>query len=408
MVALVAGREITSRLRDKTFIVSSVFLLVLVAASVTIPIILQGRSDRPSVSVVTVGSAAASTAQKAASISDAAYATAQAAEDQPGPTPDSGIPQTRLKLSSAPDVDAAQAAVQAGTAEVALVPAGGAVQLVADRSVPDDVSELVSRAVAEQRVQSALAGTNADPARVERALSDQAPAQRLLNENAAQQGLAIVLGFVFTSLFFLTVFSFGMSIAQSVVEEKQSRIVELLVSAVPVRVLLMGKVLGNTALALGQIVLLIAVGLAGASIAGQSEIVTLLLRTSGWFTAFFVLGFVMLACLWAAAGALASRQEDLQSTTLPLQVLVMVPFFASIYIVEPGRWLTILSYVPFTAPLVMPRRLALGDASALEALVSAGIVVLTAAVIVTIGARLYAGGLLRTQAKAGWRDAWAR
>jgi hypothetical protein len=147
--------------------------------------------------------------------------------------------------------------------------------------------------------------------------------------------LALASSTAFALLFFLTTFLFGMAIAQSVVEEKQSRIVEILVAAVPVRVLLAGKVLGNTALALGQIALFVAVGLAGASVAGQSGLVSLLLRSSLSFLIFFLLGFLLLACLWAAAGALANRQEDLQATTMPLQVLVFVPFFAAAYVYTP-------------------------------------------------------------------------
>ena len=119
-----------------------------------------------------------------------------------------------------------------------------------------------------------------------------------------------------------------MAIAQSVVEEKQSRIVEILVAAVPVRVLLAGKVLGNTALALGQITLFAAVGLAGASVAGQSGLVSLLLRSSPWFLlVFFLLGFLMLACLWAAAGALANRQEDMSKPASPSIVSLPSPGF---------------------------------------------------------------------------------
>ena len=97
----------------------------------------------------------------------------------------------------------------------------------------------------------------------------------------------------------------------------------------PVRTLLYGKVLGNGALALGQVVLL-ARGRASPAPrpSGESGLVSLLARNSLWFVLFFALGFAMLSCLWAAAGAFASRTEDLQSTTVPLQVLVIVPFFA--------------------------------------------------------------------------------
>ncbi len=423
LVSVIARREIMVRVRDRAFLAATAFLLVIVAAAVIVPLVIEGRGERSTVSVVTVGEAAAATARQAASIADAAYALDQTQQDDSVPLVDTGVPQTRLTISAAADQAAAEALIRAGTADVAMMsvraasasePAGApAIELVADRSVPEDVGELVARAQTAQRITAAISGAtpdqgSGDQAVVAQALTTPIPAQRLLDENADQQEYAVLLGLVFATLFFLTVFSFGMSIAQSVVEEKQSRIVELLVSAVPVRALLIGKVLGNAALALSQIVLLLAVGLAGASIAGQGEIVTLLLRTSGWFILFFVLSFVMLACLWAAAGALASRNEDLQSTTLPLQVLVMVPFFASVFVVDPGRWLTVLSYFPFTAPLVMPRRLAMGDAAGWQAAIAAVIVLLTAVAMVGIGSRFYTNSLLRTQRTTGWQEAWRR
>ncbi len=418
MVALVAQREMTARLRDRAFIISSIFMFVIVAVSAAVPILLQANSSRPTSTVITVGDAAGRLARQAAALSDQAYAAVErrksAGSDgglgapDPAAGADGGIPQTRLILSQARDVAAAEAGVRSGSADVALVPGVPVVELLAKTTVADDINELVTRAQAAQLLTGALAGTGADPTTVRAALSAAAPQQRLLDADAQRRKLGVVLGLIFSTLLFLTVFTFGLTIAQSVVEEKQSRIVELLVTAVPVRALLLGKVLGNTALALGQIVLLLAGGLAAASIAGQPELVGLLLHSSGWFVGFFLLGFVMLACLWAASGALASRQEDLQSTTVPLQLLVMGPFFASIYVVEPGRWLTILSYLPFSAPMVMPRRVAMGDAGALEALGSAALVVLTAVMIVLIGARLYAGGLLQTRAKAAWREAWSQ
>jgi len=232
------------------------------------------------------------------------------------------------------------------------------------------------------------------------------PAQRLLDPPPPNQDIVQLLGLAFAGLFFLTSFSFGMMIAQSVVEEKQSRVVELLVAAIPVRLLLVGKVAGSAILALGQVVLLLAAGLAGASAAGQSAAVTLLLHSGGWFLIFFVLGFSMLSCVWAAAGALSSRQEDLQATTLPLQFLLMIPFFASVWVTETGPWLTFLSYFPLSAPLSMPRRLMLGDTAWWEPVLAALSVAAMGVVLVLIATRLYEGALLRTTGRISLRTAW--
>jgi len=418
MVRLIARREILARLRDRTFIVSTVAMLVLIVAGVMIPLMLQNRNRCPERTVVAVGAQAAGIAGQAAragrAACDAATSTSSGSTSGSAARPDAGnvvnaVPAIRMTVRELPDVPAAEAAVRAGDAEIAVLPAGaGDVQLVGDAGIPDDAGTLLARAAAERRLLTALAGTGADPQVVTSTLAGGGPPGRMLDPDAEQHQLAVVVGVVFAFLFFLTVLMFGMSIAGSVVEEKQSRIVELLVSAVPARQLLLGKVAGNTLLALGQMVLMVAVGLAGASIAGAPDLVTVLRLSTGWFLVFFLLGFVMLACLWAAAGALASRQEDLQSTTLPIQAMVMIPFFLAVNVTEPGRTLTVLSYLPITAPLIMPRRLAMGDASWWEGLLSAGGMVATALVLVLVGARLYAGGLLRTRTRAGWREAWAR
>jgi ABC-2 type transport system permease protein len=230
--------------------------------------------------------------------------------------------------------------------------------------------------------------------------------ERRLDDSALAQDVTFLLGFVFAMLFFFVVFQFGFAIAQGVVQEKESRVVELLVSAVPVRTLLFGKVLGNGGLALVQLVLLAAVGIAATSLTGNGELTSLLLRNAGWFLVFFGLGFAMLSCLWAAAGAFASRNEDLQATTTPLSLLVMLPLFAAIYTPD-GPLRTAMSYFPITSPLMMPSRLLAGDASVWEAALSALLLVVTAGGAVLIGERLYRSSLMRTSGRTTLRQAWS-
>jgi ABC-2 type transport system permease protein len=408
LVAVIARREILARVRDRTFIVSTIFLMVLVAASSTVPILLTNRGA-PEITVATVGQPATTVADAARALGAAAETAETAADDQQGPVlPDQApAPAAKILVTEVPDVAAAEARIRAGAVDAAVVPASGAagLQLVGRREVPAELRSLVAAAAASDAVARRLATAGVSPEQARQALTaaaDAAPPQRLLEPPSKNTDLALASSTAFALLFFLTTFLFGMAIAQSVVEEKQSRIVEILVAAVPVRVLLAGKVLGNTALALGQIALFVAVGLAGASVAGQSGLVSLLLRSSPWFLTFFLLGFLMLACLWAAAGALANRQEDLQATTMPLQVLVFVPFFAAAYVYTPGTLLTTLSYVPFTAPIAMPRRLALGDAAWWEGALAALVVAATAVLLVAVATRIYERSLLRSGGRLGW------
>jgi ABC-2 type transport system permease protein len=273
------------------------------------------------------------------------------------------------------------------------------------REVPGDLVDALSSTYQLGQLQEGLEQSGASDEQVARLLSPPDVQERLVDDSALGPELGFLLSFVFSMLFFFVVFQFGFAIAQGVVQEKESRIVELLVSAVPVRTLLFGKVLGNGGLALAQLVLLAVVAVVGTAVTGDRELTSLLLRNAGWFVLFFMLGFLMLSCLWAAAGAFASRNEDLQATTTPLSLLVMLPLFASLYTPD-GPLRTAMSYVPITSPLVMPSRLLAGDAALWEAVVSALVLLVTAGLAVLLGERLYRSSLLRTSGRTTLRQAW--
>src|SRR5690606_39664110 len=118
------------------------------------------------------------------------------------------------------------------------------------------------------------------------------------------------LGIGFGLVFMMSAMMFGMPVATSVVEEKQTRVVEILLSTIPARVLLAGKVLGNTILAMSQILLLVAVGTIGLIVTGQTSFLSGIGGPVLWFAVFFLFGFILLAAMFAAAGSMVSRQED--------------------------------------------------------------------------------------------------
>ncbi|HST81940.1 MAG TPA: ABC transporter permease [Kineosporiaceae bacterium] len=417
VIRLVAGRDISAKLRDKTFIISTVVLLLIVSLSVIVPLVLERNDSRPTFTVAVVGTQAQAAAEAAREAGAEAIRKADAwaeEEDAADPTQagpavrdsEAVAPPARLSVRPVTDLAEAERLLRTKDVDAALVPgSGGALSVIGFTELDDDLSRLIALSVQSQNLTTALAASGTDEAEAQRLFNAPLP-QRLLDPPPPNEEVTMLLGIAFAGLFLLTSFSFGLMIAQSVVEEKQSRVVELLVAAVPVRLLLFGKVAGSTLLALGQVALLLAVGLAGASVAGQSAAVTLLLHSGGWFLAFFALGFGMLACAWAAAGALTSRQEDLQATTLPMQMLVMIPFFVSVYVTDPGRWMTFLSYFPLSAPLSMPRRLMLGDAAWWEPILSALGVAATGVVLVLLATRLYEGALLRTANRISLRTAW--
>ncbi|MFH5824157.1 ABC transporter permease [Georgenia sp. AZ-5] len=178
-----------------------------------------------------------------------------------------------------------------------------------------------------------------------------------------------------------------MTIANSVLEEKQNRVVEILATAIPIRQLLYGKVLGNSLLALAQIALYAVVGLVAVNVTGVAGDIGWILSASGWFIAFFVAGFAALASVWAVLGSLASRSEDLQSNTGPVIGVILVALFAGLF--AEGTWLVAASYVPVISSVAMPIRMLGGDVPVWEPIVSLLVTVVAAYLLLRLGERIY-------------------
>lgn len=374
---LVAQREISTKLRDKTFVGSTVLMLVLVLASLIIPATLAGGDDPDKIAVID---------QAGAGIVQRADATAGGGTFE----------ATRVENQAA-----AERLVTDGEVAAALLPGanGGYVALGDDRlgsEIAAGLREAVANSVMEQNAgRSGLtpaqlrAGTQ-----LEERLLDPGPLPELVAE-FVNLGLALI--------FYVTALGFGMMIAQSVVQEKESRVVEILAAAVPIRALLWGKVMGNTVLALGQIVVIAAASLIGLMVTGQTDVLDVIAPVAGWFTVFFVLGFVALAGLWAVAGSLATRQEDLGSTTLPGQMILMIPFFFSVFAGEEAK--VVASFVPIASSMAMPGRMLVDEVPVWQPLLAILILLVATVLIVRIGARLYERTLLQTGRRMGYREA---
>jgi len=348
-VWLVAEREIGSKLRSKAFVISTAILLLGALA-----LVLWG------------GFAAAS----AGGTPVAVTADARQYVD--------GVPG--LEVTAAADRAAAEALVTDGSVDAAVVaddasPTGYAV--IADSSPPTHL--LLSLA--------------------------QLPPVELLNPEAGTSALGYIAAVGFGIVFLLAASLFGGTIAQSVVEEKQTRVVELLISAIPVRTLLAGKVVGNTVLAVSQVLVLASIALVGLAVTDQSALLQGLGGPIAWFSVFFLFGFVLLASLFAAAASMVSRQEDIGSTTTPLTMLIMIPYFLVVFFFDDPVVIGVMSYVPFSAPVGMPVRLFLGEAQWWEPLVSLALLILTCAGAIVVAAKIYQNALLRMGARVKLRDA---
>ena len=231
------------------------------------------------------------------------------------------------------------------------------------------------------------------------------PPTVVLDPAPADPLLAYLVAFGFGIVFFFSALTFGQTIAQSVVEEKQTRIIEILLSTVPARALLTGKVLGNSVMAFGQIIAIGALAIVGLAVTGQRVLLGGLGASVVWFVVFFVVGFVMLAALFAATAATVSRAEDIGSVTTPVTMLVMLPYFLVVFFNDNPTVLAIMSYVPFSAPVGMPVRIFLGQAEWWEPLLSLVILIATTVLAVLVGERIYRYSLLRTGARVPFSEA---
>jgi ABC-2 type transport system permease protein len=325
-VWLVSNREIMSRLRSKAFLISTGILFLIAIGSVVAGGLLGANPSTTQVAVVGTASSAVS--------------------ESPG-----------LTAVPAGSVAEAEELVRDGTVAAAVVPDDSliGVGVIALDSAPSDVMSALSVS----------------------------PDVQLL-EPASQDGfLVYIVALGFGLVFFMSALTFGSTIAQSVVEEKSTRVVEILMSTIPVRALLAGKVLGNSLMAFGM------------AVTGQRVLLADLGPAVGWFAVFFAFGFVMIAALFAATASMVSRQEDVGTTTAPVMYLVMIPYFLVIFFNDNPLVMAIMSYVPFSAPVGMPVRVFLGTAEWWEPIVSLVILAISTAGVILLGSRIYRNSLLR-------------
>lgn len=337
-VWLVAEREISSKLRSKAFLISTGILLLIALAGILIG---GFTSKNPEATTVAVTGETASVVE--------------------------ALPN--VKVTEVADRAEAEELLRSEEVEAAVLPGDGPLGYTVV-ALTDAPSSIVGGLSVSPDVEILLPATTN-------------PLLRYF--------IAIGFGIVFL----MAASTFGGTIAQSVVEEKQTRVVEVLLSAISARTLLAGKVIGNTILAMAQILALAAIATVGLIVTGQNEVLSSLGAPIIWFAVFFLFGFVLLASLFAAAASMVSRQEDIGSTTMPITMLVMAPYILVIVFNDNALVLTIMSYVPFSAPVGMPMRLFVGEAQWWEPLISLVILLASCVAAIAIGAKIYENSLLR-------------
>lgn len=373
-IRLVAMREVVERGRSKGYLGSLLFTLFLLVAGFVLPTVFLGNPD--AVKLALVG-------QPPAGLEVAIGAVATAFD-------------TDLEISTVPDRATAEAAVKDKSIDAALdVPAdlSGAGELIVLEEASATLQGIVGQAVIALR-----AGTNAQP-----------PTISALEPPSAEDITAIIFANAGIILMFIGIFSYGTWVLTGVVEEKQSRVVEVVLATVRPRDLLMGKVLGIGLLALAQLLVLVIAGVSFAQFSGQLTLppttVGAVVQLVGWF----ILGFAFYSTAMGVLGALASRVEEASNASMPVTMSATLAYILSIVFVtqEPAGLLArIMTFLPPAAPMVVPLRVALGEIEAWEIVVSVALMLASIWLLFAIGGRVYSGAVLQTGGQIRLRDAW--
>ncbi len=303
--------------------------------------------------------------------------------------------------------DQAENALEEGDADVVLSDGN---ELVFYENDSLRLTALVQRAVDTVVTESFLGGLGLSVSEIA-ALQNPAPLTvSTVEETDPQDDAKRVAAFVGAIVLYIAVIMFGQFVAMGTVEEKQNRVVEVVLSRVRPWQVLVGKVAGIGLLALIQLGLLLGAVYTSAQLAGLSNIdvaaigLPIIARVFFWF----ILGYMFYAFLFAAVGSTVSRQEDLQGVIfLPIGLIFPGYLLAVAASENPdGLLVRVGSLVPMWAPFVMPVRIAAGSAAGWEIVVAVVGSIAGAVALVWIGARVYRGALLRTGTKVKITDAW--
>ena len=386
IIALVAKRELTTRVRTKSFLISNAIILALILGGIIAASVFADDPDsHPRLGLVgTATSLSGSLSASSASI---------------------GNP---VDASTVSDEATARSKVASGDLDVALVPGGaGSYTAIVDEELPSDLRSIIDAVVRQQAVNSTLSAQGVDPATLARAAESARVTVDAVNPPDPDRDQRTALAFIAMLLMFFQLLMFGLYVAMGVVEEKSSRVVEVLLATIKPLHLLWGKVLGIGAVGLLQLAAYGVVGLGAGMGTGLVTVTGLAVGVFASVLFWFILGFAFFAVSYAAAGSLVSRQEDVNSAATPITMLVMVGYvLAQVTLADPsGTVATVMSWIPPFSAMLMPLRIASGTTDPVQIVGSVVLMLLVTVALARVAARIYERSVLRTGTRVSWSDA---
>ncbi len=379
---VIARRELISRGRSKAFRISSAVLLVALILGIVVPTMVLKGTSRYTVAVVTArgGNAAAAITSQAAA--------------------------AKITVVTRPSRDRAAAAalVNSGQVSAAVI---GASEVIWKSSENSTLAPVLTAALARVTVSQRAQQLGLSTRELGYLLAPATPAVTRLNPQADRTGPA-VMALAGMILLFVALNFYGSYVLTGVVEEKTSRVVEVLLARVQPTDLLAGKVVGIGLLGIGQFAALAVAAAVTLEIVRPPQLPAGAVSMIAAVVLWFILGYGFYSVLYGALGALATRTEDAQTVAAPLTMVMVLIYFSAFFAMSrpSAWWVTFLSLFPPSAPMIMPLRAALTPVPAWQI---AAAIVLTLLAIVGLaraGGRLYRGAVLHTAGRLQLRQAW--
>jgi ABC-2 type transport system permease protein len=427
-VTAVARREYTTRVRTRSFIFGTVVLVVAVVAMALLPVIVGYLDRNDSVRAAVHTSVTDLPTDPVATLSVLLNASSGGSGSNAAAQPD-------FVVSAVPDLAVARQAVidgtYAGVLDIARGSDGQLVFTLYTNADPSSRQGAVVRqaanaiAVADRLARAGIAPSQQAgmfaPPTFDVAWPDPARTDPVRGTTAVIG--QSMLGFGMTILIFMMIILYGQWIAMSVVEEKSSRVMEVVLNAATPFQLLSGKVLGVGAVAGTQYLALLAAG--GAALLAQNAVARAVLGDAAsaglpqgltpdlllLFGVYGVLGFLLFAVLYAAAASLVSRQEDVNAIVMPMTLIASAGYLVGVYAsmglldIQAG-WITVLAQVPLVSPFMMLARVTAEQTTVWEVLLSIGLLVLAIVGALWLAARVYAAGVLLYGQRPSAREVW--
>lgn len=389
-VALVALREFRERGLSKSYLISWVVLVVLIAGGFTVPRLLDGGDEERTYRIGTVGPEAVGTVTEALSMVAGAD------------------PSVHIESESFADRDTAVRAVANEEVDAALV---NGRELVVGESTQAGVRSILQQAARSYRLGELIASGEASEQVLELLSGDALEVTEAVPEAGEDaRDRQFVVGQAALVLLLMAIMMTGSWVLLGVTEEKTSRVVEVLLSTVRPWHLLAGKILGVGILGLLQFSVVVAGIVLGVRFLFGADLIPeldggLLATLVIWF----ILGYVVYAVGYAAVGTVAPRPEDAQNAAFPMTMVSLTGYLVGIFYVSgnPDSAISVvLSLVPLTAPFVIPVR-AVSDSIGLWEQLGAVIVMLGFTVwLVRVAGRIYAGGVFKHRSRVKLREAF--